>query len=476
MNIPHQPPTTPATGPNFTSIYGRRCRPVALAAAGLTVLGSSAWGYDWSADTAGNAPLGSCTVNWQISGEGYYAFMRLTTSSGVYSTAGTYYTFPVDPAPDSPAITVAAIQDCGFTNVTGLTQNGADSNYPADDYMGFSFRAVDPADGKTYDYEFAISGATNTHVITRKTLVATPAQNGSADVALIERLQSERMNQLIQNQPRLIPTLDGDGKPEVTMSAIDGTGTIESRFSAGPFWGDVTATWADTDSYSSRYVVGSVGAHHKLSDNAAIGFMAQFDHINQDDGLLGTATGNGWLAGPYAVARVPGRELYFDARALWGRSSNDITAAGQPTDSVDGNRSLLMLRASTRLDAGPWQIRPRMELARASESTSAFVDGLGVPVPSTKAAINQAAVGVAVSRDFATAAGKLNLTGALDGIWTNTTSGPDAAYEDGRARLSFGLNYVTDSAGTLSANLFADGLAQDGYEARGLSIAYNLRF
>lgn len=61
--------------------------------------------------------------------------------------------------------------------------------------------------------------------------------------------------------------------------------------------------------------------------------------------------------------------------------------------------------------------------------------------------------------------------GALDGIWTKATSGPDAAYEDGRARLSVGLNYVTDSAGTLSANLFADGLAQDGYKARRLSIA-----
>ena len=65
-----------------------------------------------------------------------------------------------------------------------------------------------------------------------------------------------------------------------------------------------------------------------------------------------------------------------------------------------------MLRASTRLDAGPCQIRPRIELARARESTGAFVDSLGVPVPSTKAAINQAALGVAISGDFATAAGK----------------------------------------------------------------------
>jgi len=179
---------------------------------------------------------------------------------------------------------------------------------------------------------------------------------------------------------------------------------------------------------------------------------------------------------PTPSRACPGASFNSDARALWGRSSNDITAAGQPTDSVDGNRSLLMLRASTRLDAGPCQIRPRIELARARESTGAFVDSLGVPVPSTKAAINQAALGVAISGDFAAAAGKLSLTGALDGIRTNTTSGPDAAYEVGRARLSFGLNYLTDSAGTLSANLFADGLAQDGYEARGLSIAYDLRF
>jgi hypothetical protein len=83
---------------------------------------------------------------------------------------------------------------------------------------------------------------------------------------------------------------------------------------------------------------------------------------------------------------------------------------------------------------------------------------------------------VTVSRDIAVSGGMLGLSGALDGIWTNTTSGPDAAYEDGRARIAVGLNYVTDSAGTFSASAFLDGIAQDGYEGRGLSLAYNLQF
>jgi len=298
----------------------------------------------------------------------------------------------------------------------------------------------------------------------------------SPDEKLIADLQSARMNQLITNQPDLGYFLDEMEEPQVTMSAVDGTGNIGAAFAKGPFWGQITGSWSDAGAASSRYVLGSVGAHYKFSDNAALGLMAQFDHINQDDGLLGQASGNGWLVGPYVVARVPEHELYFDARALWGRSNNDITPTGAPTDSVDGVRSLIMARASTRFAVGAYELRPRIEIARARESTGLFIDGVGTPVPGIKGAINQAALGIAVSRDIPTSSGKLNVSGSLDGIWTNTTSGVDAAYEDGRARIGFGLNYKTDAAGTFSASAFVDGLAQDGYEGRGLSLAYNLTF
>jgi len=378
------------------------------------------------------------------------------------------------PVPNTgfPSITVAGIQACGLTNVTNLNQNGAD--YPdasLDSYMGFSFRATDPADGLTYDYEYAISGLTGTQTVITKVLAA-PAVSPAE--GLIAGLQSQRMNQLIGNQPDLTHFLDAMDRPQVSMSALDGTGNVDASFATGPFWGQITASWADADTAESRYVLGSAGAQKKLSDNAAVGLMAEFDHIKFDD-PMGRAKGDGWLVGPYVVARVPDHELYFDARALWGRTDNEVTATGSTTDNVDGIRSLLMVRASTRLDAGPYQIRPRIELARARESTGTFIDGVGTTVPAIKGAINQAAVGLVVSRDIDTAAGKLSLSGAVDGIWTNTTNGPDATYENGRGRVAFGLNYVTSAAGTFSASAFFDGIAQDGYEGCGLSLAYNLR-
>lgn len=377
-----------------------------------------------------------------------------------------------------PPITAAAVQSCGLTNVTNLRQNGADfATVNPDNYMGFSFRATDPADGKTYDYEYALKGVSNTQVVVTKTLYTPPpvTPTTSPDEKLIADLQSARMNQLITNQPDLGYFLDEMEEPQVTMSAVDGTGNIGAAFAKGPFWGQITGSWSDAGSADSRYVLGSVGAHYKFTGNAAVGVMAEFDHIDQDD-TLGKAKGSGWLVGPYVVARVPDQELYFDARALWGRSDNDITPTGAPTDSVDGIRSLFMARASTRLDLGAYEVRPRVEIARARESTGLFVDGVGTAVPGIKGAINQAALGVSVSRVISTSGGALSLSGSLDGIWTNTTSGPDAAYEDGRARVGVGLNYMTDHAGTISASAFFDGLAQDGYEGRGISLAYNLTF
>jgi hypothetical protein len=61
---------------------------------------------------------------------------------------------------------------CGFTSVTNFVANGPNGTFAGDDYYGFSFDGVDPADGLEYSYEYAFSGATTTVRIATKTLAA----------------------------------------------------------------------------------------------------------------------------------------------------------------------------------------------------------------------------------------------------------------------------------------------------------------
>jgi hypothetical protein len=76
-------------------------------------------------------------------------------------------------------ITVAAIESCGFTNVSNLVQNGADKTWATDDYIGFTFRGT--RDESTNDYEFALKGVTNTVFVETNTNVPTPAVTITAD-------------------------------------------------------------------------------------------------------------------------------------------------------------------------------------------------------------------------------------------------------------------------------------------------------
>ena len=98
-----------------------------------------------------------------------------------------------------------------------------------------------------------------------------------------------------------------------------------------------------------------------------IGALMQFDFADETSGLLGSdVEGRGWLAGPYISARLS-ENIYFDARAAWGRSENDVSPFGTYTDRVGGDRWLARadLTGEWRWDRWRAGFRPRRRPARA---------------------------------------------------------------------------------------------------------------
>jgi len=119
---------------------------------------------------------------------------------------------------------------------------------------------------------------------------------------------------------------------------------------------------------------------------------------------------------------IPDHEITLDGRALWGKTSNDISPLGTFSDSVDGTRSLVMAKVSTKVDAGGVVLRPRISVAQVHESTDAYTDGGGTAVPKVTTTLDQVLAGVEVQKTVTTARGTLTLLGALDGVWARSTA------------------------------------------------------
>jgi len=73
-----------------------------------------------------------------------------------------------------------------------------------------------------------------------------------------------------------------------------------------------------------------VGADYRVSPDLLIGALASFDDAQQDlTGLASKARSTGWMVGPYATMRLT-NNLFFQARAAWGKSTHELGFAGSP--------------------------------------------------------------------------------------------------------------------------------------------------
>ncbi|MCX8508817.1 MAG: hypothetical protein ORN49_08075 [Rhodobacteraceae bacterium] len=104
-------------------------------------------------------PLGSCNVSIELDDTSGTAKVILMAASFEAPGGAVYDNFHVDSSTNG-SISPASLQACGLTSVSGLTQDGADATFATDNYVGFSFQAVDSTLA-TNQYEFALSGALN---------------------------------------------------------------------------------------------------------------------------------------------------------------------------------------------------------------------------------------------------------------------------------------------------------------------------
>ena len=228
------------------------------------------------------------------------------------------------------------------------------------------------------------------------------------------------------------------------------------------------------------------GIDYKVSNDLLVGVGTQIDWIGMDKaGGIGHADGFGYLVGPYITANLsPG--FFFDARAAWGQSYNQLTPYNTYTDSTIGGRALVTaaLGGVTSLDA--LEIRPVARLTWYREDINGYTDSLDVDIPSVTVETGTLEFGPTFRLpvevvDGVTAAPFLSFSGIWTFAETNTAtvvSGqPGVADTDLRGSVELGVDVNSDSGFSLSAKGSYDGIGTGGgYEAIGGSLSLGQKF
>ncbi|MCK4712265.1 MAG: transporter, partial [Marinosulfonomonas sp.] len=264
----------------------------------------------------------------------------------------------------------------------------------------------------------------------------------------IAQFMQNRANALLSNQPGLRHLLDGSGVPQANIEITRGNGDFDLATGAnGPFWMSATGAWSDTNGTDSLYVLGTVGAHSRVSENLLIGGMVELDFARDTNGAAVTE-GQGWLVGPYVVAKHANQPLYFEGRLLYGQTSNTISPFGTFEDSFTTERWLAAARVTGDIKRENLILSPFADLSYTSDTQAAFVDGFGNTLAEQSIELGQVKGGLDFRLALAPLTGETTLTGGVSGIWsfeegTGAAALLTPAYAGGRARVDFGVERAT---------------------------------
>ncbi|MGZ5823739.1 MAG: autotransporter outer membrane beta-barrel domain-containing protein, partial [Hyphomicrobium sp.] len=275
-------------------------------------------------------------------------------------------------------------------------------------------------------------------------------------------------------------------KDHMALGAGDG-GSLPLAYQAASPWdiwveGRYSAFNDDNGNLGRNGHVGVfyVGGDYRIAENMIVGVLAQFDWSKDDSGvLLSKVDGNGWMVGPYLSARIHDN-IYFDLRAAWGRSENDLTL-GAATGDFDTSRWLVKGALAGNWMYGAWRITPSADLAYITESADAFTNSAGTFVPGQDVSLGRLQFGPEIGYRFAhTANTFIEPFAAIKGVWD--FDNPNVAIVDGYVvgpgdfwgRLQGGLNIATTSGWYVRGLASWDGLGTSDYNGYTLQGTVNV--
>lgn len=220
-----------------------------------------------------------------------------------------------------------------------------------------------------------------------------------------------------------------------------------------------------------------IGADYALAPGVLVGALVQIDDTREaveDPTLIGEVDGTGWMAGPYIGIRLT-NNLFFDARAAWGRSDNDIwlsdDVTGRRSGSFGTDRWLTSATLTGNHQFGAWRFSPEIGIAYGNESYDRYFNTLGQVVDGGQGAIGRVTGGVEVGYQARQRNGSIfEPFVGIKGIWNFYTEdllvgGALLDLDESRARLEGGFTYTMLSGWAVRGAAGYDGIGAGDFEA-----------
>ncbi|WP_026759014.1 hypothetical protein [Sediminimonas qiaohouensis] len=290
-----------------------------------------------------------------------------------------------------------------------------------------------------------------------------------------------RATHLIQQQPELMGFLSGSRAGGLDLGVTRGHTNLDFSSSPDwPLWMSFSGSWSDTGTSEQTYAFGTIGTHRAVSWNLLLGGMLEFDHTKEQNGA-GITSGTGWLAGPYLVGTLQTQPVFYEARLLYGQSSNTANPFGTYEDEFDTYRLLASFNMQGRMDLEHFTFIPGVGLSYVSDDQKAYTDQLGNPIPGQKVEMGEFNLSLGFEKAIGGGNRSTLLSGEVSGVWSwNDGTGQVAklrpAYDGGRARIDFGIDHELGPWSSLSASTFYDGIGAQGYGSYGINISFKSAF
>ena len=262
------------------------------------------------------------------------------------------------------------------------------------------------------------------------------------------------------------------------QEAAEAYGTVADRTGDWDIWTEIYGARGSSGTSDSSLWVGYVGAHVFISADMLVGIMGQLDWADETNAAVNSkADGFGWMVGPYIAGRVPEQNLYYEARASWGQSDNDVSPIGTFTDSFDTERWMVLAKIEGAWEMGDFTVRPQTQVTYFEETQESYTDSVGTFIPSQTVSLGEIRFGPVIDWERVLENGTV-FTPSLGvaGVYNFNTSNNNATQgfllgdNDLRARFEAGLSVTTPTGVILAAAGFYDGLGISGYEAYGGTI------
>ena len=229
-----------------------------------------------------------------------------------------------------------------------------------------------------------------------------------------------------------------------------------------------------------------VGADYPIAPGVLIGALAQVDDTREDvlkADLTGEVEGTGWMAGPYIGIKLADN-LYFDARAAYGTSSNDIwlndNAAGYRTGSFDTERWLASATMTGNQYWGNFRLSPQFSLAYGSEWYDQYNNSIGQIVEGRSISIGRVNATIEAGYRFDLVDGTMiephiSISGIANFAGDDLIIGGQAIDgNESRAKIEGGILVRTANGWAFRAAASYDGIGAEDFESYSGSLWVNV--